>query len=225
MSDFPAVSAAPEAGSKAGSDDQPNICRMLAALAEGDQQALEGIWADYYQQLVRYARRQLEGLPRRVADEEDVAQSAINSFYQGMITGRFRELQDRQSLWRLLLTITARKAARQWRSHQSLKRGQGKVRGESAFINNPDQPHNAGLAEIQAAVPTPECAALVAESCRRLLDVLGEERLREIALMKLEGYANCEIAAKFQVVERTVERKLERIRAKWSQLGDGIVVD
>ena len=47
--------------------------------------------------------------PRRASDEEDVALSAFQSFYQGIARGRFPQLEDRDNLWRLLITITARK--------------------------------------------------------------------------------------------------------------------
>src|SRR5262249_48825314 len=45
--------------------------------------------------------------------------------------------------------------------------------------------------------------------------------LRRIALRKLEGYTNKEIAGEIDATERTVERKLERIRARWEAGGGG----
>jgi DNA-directed RNA polymerase specialized sigma24 family protein len=49
------------------------------------------------------------------------------------------------------------------------------------------------------------------------LDRLDNEMLRTVALRKLEGYRNSEIAAQLDCATRTVERKLRRIRALWSQ--------
>jgi DNA-directed RNA polymerase specialized sigma24 family protein len=54
------------------------------------------------------------------------------------------------------------------------------------------------------------------EECRRLLDRLGDETLRAVALWKMEGYTNREIAGKLGCVEHTVERKLRSIRLVWS---------
>jgi hypothetical protein len=51
--------------------------------------------------------------PRGVADEEDVALSAFNSFCLGAEQGHFAQLFDRDNLWRGLVTITARKAYQQ----------------------------------------------------------------------------------------------------------------
>jgi hypothetical protein len=53
----------------------------------------------------------LRATSRRVADEEDVALSAFDSFCAGAERGRFPDLKDRDNLWALLVTITARKAA------------------------------------------------------------------------------------------------------------------
>jgi tRNA C32,U32 (ribose-2'-O)-methylase TrmJ len=48
---------------------------------------------------------------------------------------------------------------------------------------------------------------------------LGEESLRQVAVHALEGFSTEEIAAKLGCTRRTVERKLERIRDKWTRLG------
>ena len=50
----------------------------------------------------------------------------------------------------------------------------------------------------------------------RLLELLDEPELRQIALWKVEGYTNEEIAARLDCVPRTVERKVRRIRLLWN---------
>jgi DNA-directed RNA polymerase specialized sigma24 family protein len=57
----------------------------------------------------------------------------------------------------------------------------------------------------------------MADQCRRLLDLLGDEKLRLVALAKMQGETNAEIAARLGCVEHTVERKLKRIRSLWTQ--------
>jgi DNA-directed RNA polymerase specialized sigma24 family protein len=47
----------------------------------------------------------------------------------------------------------------------------------------------------------------VAEESRRLLERLDDEQLRTIALYKLEGHTNDEIAAKLGYERVTVQRK------------------
>ena len=192
-----------------------SISQYLLNIANGDAEAAEKIWEDYFGKLVRLAQRKLEGFPNRDFDEEDVAISAMNSFYQGVVKHKFEHIHNRDDLWKLLVTITARKATSKRRALFSQKRGGGQVRGESIFIQPDDS--QAGIADILGVEPTPEFAFSVAEDCRSLLDRLPDETLRRIALWTLEGYCTEEIAAKLGCVRRTVERKLERIREMWEK--------
>jgi DNA-directed RNA polymerase specialized sigma24 family protein len=193
------------------------ITQWINQLGHGDQQAAQMLWQQYFDKLVRYARHKLDGIPRREADEEDVALSAMQSFCRGMAAHRFHELADRQDLWKLLLTLTARKACAQKRRHYADKRGAGAIRGESVFREAAaDQSADRGIGQVLGTEPTPELAHMLAEDCHRLLDSLGDETLRRVAIWTLEGYGPAEIAAKLGCVRRSVERKLERIREKWS---------
>jgi DNA-directed RNA polymerase specialized sigma24 family protein len=189
------------------------VSQWILHLAEGDADAAEKIWNDYFGKLVKLARRKLEGIPNRDSDEEDVALSAMNSFYQGLAHHKFDHLHNRDDLWKLLVTITARKATARRRSYFAQKRGGGRVRGESVFGQKEDDYD--GLAQILGTEPTPELAASVTENCRQMLEQLPDEMLRRIALWTLEGYRTAEIADKLGCVRRTVERKLERIREIW----------
>jgi serine/threonine protein kinase len=120
-----------------------------------------------------------------MADEEDVALSAFDSFCRGAAEGRFPQLVDRNDLGQLLVLITARKAIHLLQHERRQKRGGGKVQGETELADPDDEPL---LAQVISQEPTPEFAAQVAEECRRLLDQLGEGELRSIALWKMEGY-------------------------------------
>jgi len=194
------------------------ITRWIDGLADGDDLAAQAIWEKYFDRLVNYARRKLEKMPRRAVDEEDVALSAMYSFCEGMAQGKFESVHDRDDLWKLLLTITARKAVAQMRRHHTQKRGGGQVRGESVFVKTDNaEGREIGIGEVLGDAPTPELAAMVAENCEEMLGRLDDEKLREIALKKLEGYTNDEIAEQLGCVRRSVERKLERIRSRWSR--------
>ena len=75
-----------------------------------------------------------------------------------------------------------------------------------------DQRHR----QVVGDEPTPEFAAQVAEEYQRLLDLLGDESLRQVAVWKMEGLTNDEIAGRLDCSRRTVARKLETIRIIWS---------
>jgi len=96
------------------------------------------------------------------------------------------------------------------------KRGGGMSWMRTPSSDQRSEDPDAGLEQVIGAEPTPEFAAQVAEECRRLLDLLGDDLLRIIAISRIEGYSTEEIAARLECAPRTVERKLQRIRGLWS---------
>jgi RNA polymerase sigma factor (sigma-70 family) len=196
--------------------DQDSVTHWIEQLKAGDERvAQHELWDRYFRRLVALARKKLHYLPQRAEDEEDVALSAMDSFFQGARRGQFPQLRDRTNLWPLLVTITARKAMNQLRKQRRQKRGGGQIRGESAFAHDPDREHVPNLGQVVGDEPTPEFALQTTEQCQRLLSLLTDQ-LRAIAGLKLQGYSNAEIAERLGVVERTVERKLKLIRQQWS---------
>jgi DNA-directed RNA polymerase specialized sigma24 family protein len=192
-----------------------SVSHWIDGLKGGDGEAAQRLWERYFDELVRLARARLGAIPRGEADEEDIALSAFHSFCQGAARGRFPRLDDRQDLWRLLVTITARKAVDQSQRQRRKKRGGGRVRGEAALAGEHPDSREAGLEQVMGREPTPAFAAMVADECRRLLEALGDETLRRIALLRMEGYADPEIAARLGCGLRTVGRKLDLIRKTW----------
>ena len=63
--------------------------------------------------------------------------------------------------------------------------------------------------------PDPAFAAEVAEECEKLLATLADSDLRLIAVRKMEGYTNKEIAEELGCSLVTVERRLRLIRLEW----------
>src|SRR5262245_48987610 len=172
---------------------EQSVTQWLERLQGGDQAAAQHLWERYFHRLVGLARAKLQGAPRRAADEEDVALSAFDSFCRGAERGCFPQLADRDNLWRLLVTLTVRKAARLVRDEQCQKRGGGAVLGEAALAVGMADDTPSGLEALIGREPTPEFAACVADECQRLLGLLGDDELRSIALGKMEGYTNAEI--------------------------------
>jgi DNA-directed RNA polymerase specialized sigma24 family protein len=76
--------------------------------------------------------------------------------------------------------------------------------------------HRQLIALARREQPTPEFAAQLAEQYERLLDVLADDSLRRVAVWKMEGYSNDEVAERLDCSRRTVARKLETMRILWS---------
>jgi DNA-directed RNA polymerase specialized sigma24 family protein len=182
-----------------------SVSHWLALLKQGDSQAAQELWQRYFHRLVGLARLKLQDAPRRAADEEDVALSAFASFCEGAEQGRFPQLEDRDDLWRLLVVVTARKASHHLRGEGQKKRGGGAV-SEDVILE-----------EVVGREPTPQFAAQVADECRRLLGCLEDNDLEQVALAKMEGYTNAEIAERFGCAPRTIDRKLQLIRDIWQE--------
>ena len=171
--------------------------------------------------LLALARRRLGDLPRRAVDEEDVVQSAFNSFFVRIQQGRFPELRDRDNLWPLLVKITGRKALDVRDREQAAKRGAGRVKGESAFLQPNADEAVRGIEQHVGQEPSPEFACEILERMDHLLALLPDETLQRIACRKLDGFTNADIAHELGRVESTIERKLARIRAIWAKELDG----
>jgi DNA-directed RNA polymerase specialized sigma24 family protein len=196
-----------------------SVTHRLGRLKAGDRCAAQQLWERYFQRLVGLARTRLRAAPRRAADEEDVALSAFDSFCRGAEQGRFPRLDDRDDLWQLLVVLTTRKASNLARDERRQRRGAGKVRNISALARGEAESGDWPRGNVVSREPDPEFAAEVAELCRRLLERLRNPALQEIALWKMEGGTNEEIAAKLGRSVGTVERKLRLIRQLWREDG------
>jgi len=183
-----------------------SISQAFRELQAGDGAAAGTLWERFFPRLLGLARKALGGRPQRVADAEDAVQSAFASFVRRAQHDAFGVGLDRDDLWRLLGVIAVRKARKQARREGALKRGQGRVLDEAALAG-PDE--RAGL---DALAGTP--AADFDLHCEELLGRLDNE-LRSIAVLRLLGHKNREIAVQFGCTERRVERKLALIRQCW----------
>lgn len=198
-------------------DITSTVIRWMEQVQGGDDEAAEQIWNDYYRRLMGLARLKLGGSPRRVGDEDDVVVNALDSFFRAAREDRFDRLQNRSDLWRVLAMMVARKAARQIEHQMRQKRGGGQVRGESVFIAADDS-SPAGLENMAGEENLAgDYVVEMQESLEQLLDLLPDDEYRVIANMRMEGHSNEEIAEKLGCTERTVERRLQRIREIWEQ--------
>jgi DNA-directed RNA polymerase specialized sigma24 family protein len=194
-----------------------SVTLWIDQLKAGARDAAQPLWQNYFRQLISRARHKLACLPRRAADEEDVALSAFDSFCRAAEEGRFPDLYDRDDLWQLLVVLTDRKACDLANYERRARRGGGQVLDEAALNQRRPAARAAALHEILSLEPSPEFAALAAEECRRLLDVLGDGDLQQVAVRKLEGYTVAEIATQLGRVPRTVKRWLRLIRQIWQR--------
>lgn len=197
--------------------DHHSVSELIQQLKQNQSAAAHQLWGRFIDQLIRAASKHLRNLPRRVADEEDVAVTAFEAFLRGTREGRFSKLETREDLWQVLAMLTERKAIEVLRRELADKRGGGQTRGESVFERMIMESSCAiGIADV--AEPNSATLELFAGEVREMLDGLGDEVLRQIAILKLEGYTNPEVAQRLEIALRSVERKMLLIRDKWDAL-------
>ncbi len=187
-----------------------SVSEWIEDVKLGDSSAATHLWNRYHHNLLRFARRRLNGDARRVTDEEDLVVTAFESFFQRAVNGQFPELSSRQELWALLVTITDRKAVNNVRQYMARKRGGGKVRGESTFGACDDVQVESVLASADQPGPSPELAASMSEMIERL-----DADLRQVVCLKIDGYTNDEIAQRLNRSLATIERRLRLLRDQW----------
>lgn len=195
-----------------------SVTLWIDQLKAGDAAAAQHLWETYFRRMVELAHRKLEGAPRGAADEEDIALSAFKSFCIRARDGQFTQLLDTDNLWPLLMAITANKSVDYLRLRNRRKRG-GTGRPADAS-EGPASPRAVSLSDLISREPSPEFAAELSDHLERLLarlDATGDADLRAIALLKLEGYGNGEVAERLGCARRTVERKLQLIARLWGK--------
>src|SRR5258708_5995008 len=168
-------------------DEPGSITRWIDDMRAGRPDAAQPLWERYFEPMVELARARLRASGGGIEDEEDAALSAFDSLCRGVAKGGFPLLGDRADLWRLLIVITERKAADLLQRHRRLKRGGGHLVDEATLAAGTGW---AGFDGLVGPAPDPEFAVAMAEQCRRLLDALGDDTLRHVALLKLESYTN-----------------------------------
>ena len=181
----------------------------VSARRETDRSEL--LWRRFGIRLVRLARHHLRGIQDRAYDEEDLAVSTINEFYRRASLGSYDKLENRDDLWRLLMTISLNKSRNRLRALRRIKRAAKTPVREIYPVKN--------AKEIDWT-NTPEWLAIVAEQSEYLLRVLDDHdpsgMLQQITLMKLDGASNSQIANDLGCTRRAVAARLIWIQGIWN---------
>jgi DNA-directed RNA polymerase specialized sigma24 family protein len=191
-----------------------SVTEWLMDLKRGGDRGAQQLWERYYVELISAAHRKLGRLPHRAEDAEDVATMAFTAFFRGVEQQRFPKLDDRDDLWQVLLMVAERRAADVVRRENAERRGAGMIRCEAELDQGVSTTGRAaGIDGVPGPSPTPETIDGLAAGIRERWEALGDENLGRIALDKLQGYTNLEIAERTGIALRSVERKLQLIKS------------
>ncbi|WP_182865801.1 ECF-type sigma factor [Rhodopirellula sp. JC639] len=207
----------PDKESEPGVDAPERFAAALERVRDGDDEAIGELWDGYFQRLVRLAAKRLPANLKRAGDEEDIALSAFHSFIAGIRRDQFPDLSGPDNLWGLLITLTGRKVNAHLRFQTRQKRGGGAVRGESVFMHSDDTRKSPGIGGVSDEAMTADLNVELEEACNTLLDQLPDAQLRQIAVMRMDGFLVDEIADRLGISKRATERRLQLIRRTWSE--------
>jgi RNA polymerase sigma-70 factor (ECF subfamily) len=193
-------------------DQSDHWQRMIDGLRSGNRTVVREFCNQYGPALNRIADRKLPDAVRRRIDAEDVVQSACRTFFRRARNGEF-QLDDSDSLWRLLCAITLTKVREQARFHLRQRRGVNREQGALPAAADETQ------CELPIAEPgqTPAEAAEFADQFRALIDLLDPEAQRVVDL-KIQDFTNEQIAEQLSCSERTVRRILKRVQSVLSEV-------
>ena len=175
-----------------------NLLDDLKAGPEDAQQRAQRLLFEYfYEQLCSFARRKSKGLNRAVEDEHDAVNSALGSVFNAIENEKLPKVDNRNELWSIMAAFTA------WKVHAQRERQFAKKRGAGA------QPTN--LQEEAASIVPVDANAILSETISNVRESL-DEGLRAVFDLRMTGHTNVETAVILKCTERTIERKLKKIR-------------
>ncbi len=100
--------------------EQP-LTELLELHRQGDCEATRRLVQHYAQRLMRLAHKHLASRVKPRGEAEDVVQSVFKSFFVRDSQGQF-QIDSSDDLWKLLVTLTVRKARGIWRKNTAGKR-------------------------------------------------------------------------------------------------------
>jgi RNA polymerase sigma factor (sigma-70 family) len=193
-----------------------SVTQMIHRLRSDDPRERDAaaclVWEYYFRDLLTLASRNLGRRVRHKVDPEDLLQSVYASVCRRHQRCGY-ELYDRDDFWRLLVTVTLNKVRNAAKWHLRAKRNVGREVTLAASGGESGEVAGASLPDLG---PTPDEAVALAEELEQRIHSLEDPLLVQVALKKLEGLTNKEVAEELNYTERTIERKLDKIRRKWS---------
>ena len=178
---------------------------LLRRFRTGEPDAATELYVRYADRLQALAQAQTSDQLSSRFDPEDVVQSVFRTFFRRASEG-FYDVPPGQQLWQLLLVLALNKVRALGVHHRAKKRDVGRTAG------------SAGLEAYRGARD---------ETPMRVLSMVIDEVVGELSAvqqqmiqLRIEGHEISQIAEQTQRSKRTVERVLQKLRQRLSDLID-----
>ncbi len=185
--------------------ERESVSRWIQDMRHGSDSAAANLWDRYFLRLMRLADSRMRSIPG-VSTGEDVALSALKSVMIGLKSNQYPDLTS-AGLWPLLVNITLNKTNSEIRRTLAKKRPKYSSVGQEVLLSlvSDDAGHQFSIELL--------------EELERLVCQLRDERLKTLAILKLSGHTNEEVASQLNCSVRTVIRKVALIRRDWEERG------
>ena len=187
-----------------------SVTGWIEGLKSNNPDAQRQIWKRFVERLVSYANRKLNGVTCGMVDANDIANMAFQNFFEKS-PEEFASLVDRNDLWKILCMLAERRAIDALRKNSALKNGSNQVVYESG-LGLSDSDKQRTFDQFPGNQVPPDFQLILSEEVEQRLDSLRTDLQRRIAIEKMQGLTNHEIAQKLSISLRSVERKLNMIR-------------
>ena len=174
---------------------------LLRQWKTGNESAAEVLFDRYSMRLVALVASRLNRRYQSKIDPSEIVQSALGSFFEAAKHSRI-QVSENVSLWRLLATFARRKMARVIERLAASKRGGDREQIAFDDIDPPSKSHEIADGETD-------------EFLKHLREQLSDD-LYAVVEQTLCQQTQTEIAESLGVDERTVRRRLNRIRERLS---------
>jgi DNA-directed RNA polymerase specialized sigma24 family protein len=171
--------------------------RTLDGLAARDPAAAERVFRETFARMVRLVGARLGDRYRAKVDPEEVANSALNSFFRRHAAAPY-DLADWHDVRALLTEIALCKLSNELRRYSRRARDAGRERPTHDI-------------DLPAAGPGPDVEVVLADLLDRLMAGWSAEE-RAVIEMSVQGYAVAEVAVELGWSERTVIRVRKRFQ-------------
>jgi DNA-directed RNA polymerase specialized sigma24 family protein len=196
----------------------PSESTSIRGLLAGDELAFNAVWNQHYRRLRELVACKLTKMPPLAGKESDIAVQTMHLFLVGAAAGQFADLTDQTAIWRLLRTIARRKISDELKYARADKRGGSGIPGglTGAAPNYVRHITDAVEQLPDLRTRTADDRVDLEDLLEHMLAILPDDTARSIILMRLQGLASAEIAAKTDLSTRSVQRRLKEICRWWT---------
>jgi DNA-directed RNA polymerase specialized sigma24 family protein len=191
---------------------QGSVSRQIRELKAGLTDAEGLLYTRYFKPLAAMAAASIRRISDALIDDETAADSALLAVLERIKAGEGGDILTSNDLLTTLLNTLKEKIKSRRRKETAAKRGGGKVQSVDDFDALLDR---AFLDRLGRRAPTPEDLIRLLQLESDAVKLLPDEESRCITLLCLAEYKKAEISSLLRIPLRTLERKLQLIRATW----------